>query len=420
MNETMKGKRLAVFGANNITQEVMDYAHAHGITVLSVSNDPNAAMHKVSDEAYVLDNTDEEVMMKFFKQQRVDGFLSCSTETVIRKNLHFLVKTPYYYYIQLKAWNVLMSKERFKEYSKQFGIEVCPTYRIEDEDINFPVVVKPTEGCNAFGMTFCRHREELTAAVREAKRKSLGTGDYICEKFLQGTMFFLYLWRQRGKTYVASTSHFIDYDFDYTNNWTPFLQIFPADEEDIIRKTLSAPLSAMFDELGVEDGSCFFQGIIEDGIPYIIDTGFRLPGTMDYRVIKKEKGVDLVGSHIQHALTGRFGEDFSALETPFQHHHAILSVGLKNGVIGKILGMDAVADIPGVYSVHQYRKEGDVITRSGFTVHQDLCRVFVEAPDKAELIKRIQKMLDLIQVENDKGENMLRDYSEGWQDYFKK
>jgi len=29
-------------------------------------------------------------------------------------------------------------------------------------------------------------------------------------------------------------------------------------------------------------------------------------------------------------------------------------------------------------------------------------------------------MLDLIQVENDKGENMLRDYSEGWQDYFKK
>ena len=419
MKETMNGKRLAVFGGNFITREIMDYAHAHGITVLSVSNDPNAAMHKVSDEAYVLNNTDEELMMKFFKEQRVDGILSCSTETVIRKNIDFIVKTPYYYYAPLDAWNILMSKERFKEYSKQFGIQVCPSYRIEDKDIKFPVVVKPTEGCNAFGMTYCQRREELIAAVEEARKKSLGTGDYICEKFLQGAMFLFYLWRQRGKTYVASTSRFIDYDFNYANNWTPFLQIFPANEENIIRDTLFAPLSKMFDELGVEDGSCFFQGIVEDGIPYIIDTGFRLPGSMDYRIIKKEKGVDLIGSHIQHALTGRFGDDFSALETPFQHYHAILSVGLKNGLISKIRGVDAIADIPGVYYVHQYRKEGDVMTRSGFTVHQDLCRVYVEAPDKAELLKRIQEMLDLIQVENDKGENMLRDYPEGWQDYFK-
>lgn len=419
MNETMKGKRLAVFGGNFITREIMDYAHAHGITVLSVSNDPNAAMHKVSDEQYVLNNTDEELMMKFFKEQRVDGILSCSTETVIRKNIDFIVKTPYYYYAQPEAWHILMSKERFKEYSKQFGIQVCPSYRIEDENIKFPVVVKPTEGCNAFGMTFCRRREELTSAVEEARKKSLGTGDYICEKFLQGAMFLFYLWRQRGKTYVASTSRFIDYDFNYTNNWTPFLQIFPANEENIIRNTLFTPLSTMFDELGVENGSCFFQGIVEDGIPYIIDTGFRLPGSMDYRIVKKEKGVDLIASHIQHALTGRFGEDFSALETPFQHYHAIMSIGLKNGVISKIRGVDAIADIPGVYYVHQYRKEGDVMTRSGFTVHQDLCRVYVEAPNKAELLKRTETILNLIQVENDKGENMLRDYPAGWQDYFK-
>lgn len=419
MNETMKGKRLAVFGGNFITDEIMDYAHAHGITVLSVSNDPNAALHKVSDEQYVLNNTDEELMMKFFKEQRVDGILSCSTETVIRKNIDFIVKTPYYYYVQPEAWNILMNKERFKEYSKQFGIQVCPSYRIEDENIKFPVVVKPTEGCNAFGMTYCRHREELISAVDEARKKSLGTGDYICEKFLQGPMFFFYLWRQMGKTYVASTSRFIDYDFNYTDNWTPFLQIFPAKEEGIIKKSLFAPLSAMFDELGVENGSGFFQGIVEDGIPYIIDTGFRLPGSMDYRVVKKEKGVNLIGSHIQHALTGKFGDDFSALETPFLNYHAILSVGLKNGVIGKIRGMDTIADIPGVYYVHQYRNEGDVMTRSGFTVHQDLCRVYVEASDKIELLNLIQKMVDLIQVENDKGENMLRDYPEGWQDYFK-
>ena len=419
MNETMKGKRLAVLGANNIADEIMDYAHTHGITVLSVGNNPDAAMHKVSDEQYVMNNTDEELMLNFFKEQRVDGVLSISLEKIVRKSINLMARTSFFYYAKPGPWSILMSKQRFKEYSQKFGIKVTPTYRIEDENIQFPVVVKPTEGSNAFGMTFCRSRDELLPAVEEAREKSLGTGNYICEKFLKGYMFLFYLWRQRGKTYVASTSRFIDYDFNYANNWTPFLQVFPGKGEDIIKNELFAPLSAMFDELGVENGSCFFQGIVENGIPYIFDTGFRLPGSMDYRIVKKEKGIDLIGCHIQHALTGEFGDDFSALETPFQHYYAILSIGLKNGVIGKICGMDTIADIPGVYHVHQYRKEGDVMTKSGYTVLQDLCRVYIEAPDKAELLKRIQKIVDLIQVENDKGENMLRDYPEGWQDYFK-
>lgn len=415
----MKGKRLAVFGANNITQEVMDYSHAHGITVLSVSNDPNAAMHKVSDEQYIMDSTCEEQLMKFFKEQRVDGILSCSAERVIRKSVDFLAKTPYHYYAKPKAWHVLMNKQRFKEYSKRFGIKVTPNYRIEDPNIQFPVVVKPAEGAGSIGVTPCHSKEDLASAVEKAIHNSLGVSDYICEKLLQGNIFQLYLWRQRGKTYMASTSGYIAYDLVPGRSHGCVLQIYPAKGENIIYNKLYAPLSAMFDELEVENGSCFFQGIIEDGIPYIFDTGFRLPGSMDYRCVKREKGVDLIGCHIQHALTGRFGEDFSALETPFQHCYAVFSPGLKDGLIDKIRGLDAIADVPGVYCIYRYRKEGDVMTMSGYPVRQDLCRIYVEAPDKNELLKRIHTMMDLLQVENDKGENMLRDYPDGWQDYFK-
>ena len=415
---TMSGKRLAVFGANNITQEVMDFAHTHGITVLSVSSDPNAAMHKVSDEQYIMDSTDEKLMMKFFKEQKVDGILSCSAEMVIRKSVDFLAKTPYYYYAKPEAWHLLMNKQRFKEYSKQFGIKVTPNYRLEDKDIKFPVIVKPVDGAGSIGVTICHNREELDSAVKKALSKSPDANEYICEKCLEGDVFQLFLWRQKGKTYLASVSGYIAYDLVPGRRQGCVLQIYPAKGENIIYNKLYAPLSAMFDELGVEDGSCFFQGIIEDDIPYIFDTGFRLPGSMDYRVVKKEKGIDLIGCYIQHALTGKFGDDFSALETPFQHCCAVYSPGLKNGVIGKIRGLDAIANVPGVYYIHQYRKEGDEITMSGYPVLQDLCRIYIEAPDKAELLKRIQTMMNLLQVENEKGENMLRDYPAGWQDYF--
>lgn len=418
VDRTKITNRLAVFGGNNITQEIMDFAHANNIFVLSVSNDPNAAMHKVSDEQYCLDCTNEELMMNFFKEQRVDGVLSISSERVIRKTVDFMAKTAFHYYAKPQQWNILMNKKVFKEYSKKFGLKVTPNYQIEDENITFPVIVKPAEGAGAIGVTKCHNYEEMVSAVQLALSKSHGAGDYICEKYINGDMFQLYIWRQKGKTYVASTSEFVLYDLVPGRRRGCIFQIYPASRESIYSQ-LYEPLSHILDELGVDDGSCFFQGMIEDGIPYIIDVGFRLPGSMDFRCVKREKGIDLIGCHIQYALSGKFGNDFSALEKPFQHCYTVFSPALKNGQICKIRGMEAIEAHPGVYNVKQYVKEGDVMKMSGYPIRQDLCRIFIEAPSKVELRKRIETIIGLLQVENEKGENMLRDYPAGWQDYFK-
>ena len=87
-SEELKGKRLAVFGANNVVDEVTAYARKHGIVLVSVGNVPEAPMHQVSDEQYYMDCTDEAAMLRFFKEKHIDGLLSCSGEMGI--NLQFL------------------------------------------------------------------------------------------------------------------------------------------------------------------------------------------------------------------------------------------------------------------------------------------------------------------------------------------
>ena len=42
--ESLKGKRLAVFGANHVTEEVTAFARRHGIVLVSVGNVPEAPM----------------------------------------------------------------------------------------------------------------------------------------------------------------------------------------------------------------------------------------------------------------------------------------------------------------------------------------------------------------------------------------
>ncbi|MBR6974920.1 MAG: hypothetical protein IKH80_09900 [Bacteroidaceae bacterium] len=409
--ENLKGKRLAVFGANNVTEEVTAFARRHGIVLVSVGNVPEAPMHQVSDEQYYLDCTDETVMLPFFKEKRIDALLSCSGEMVIRKSVGWMAKTGFNYIATPHQWDVLMNKQHFKEACIRYGIPAIPSFRLEDEDIPFPVIVKPVDNGGSFGITVCRNRSEMKEAIAKAIKNST-VGEYLCEKFIEGPYFQFEIWRQNGKSYFPYTKGRVFYPAIGQSPRQPFIDLYPSSEADVISR-LYEPMSQLFDDLGIDNGSCMFQGIISNGVPYIMDNAYRLSGGMDFRVVHEDKGIDLVACYMQHALTGQFGEDFaqtlnSQLST-FNFHYATICIGLKNGQITRIKGIDAVRQLPFVYSLYQYYHEGDNMQYSGIFL-QTLCRIFVRANSRQELQSNINTILGLIEVEGTDGNSLLRDY----------
>lgn len=406
-SEGLKGKRLAVFGAGNVVDEVTAFSRQHGIVLVSVGNVPEAPMHQVSDEQYYLDCTDEAVILPFFKEKRIDGLLSCSGEMVIRKSVGFIGKTGFHYYATPHQWDVLMNKRHFKDAQLRYGMPAIPAYRLEDADIPFPVVVKPVDSGGSFGVSICQNRTEMEEAIVKAIQNST-VGEYLCEKFLEGPYFQFEIWRQNGKSYFPYTKGRVFYDAVGDSPHQPFIDFYPSKEADIITQ-LYKPMSRLFDDLGVNDGSCMFQGIISEGIPYIMDNAFRLSGGMDFRVIHQDKGIDLVACYMQHALTGQFGDDFSKLNLNLNSKYATLCIGLRNGYISSIRGIDAIRQMPCVYSLHQYYHEGDTMQNSGNFL-QVLCRIFVQANDEQELQQHIKTILSLIEVEDDDGQSLLLDF----------
>ncbi len=405
--ESLKGKRLAVFGANTVTEEVTAFARRHGIVLVSVGNVPEAPMHQVSDEQYYLDCTDETVMLPFFKEKHIDALLSCSGEMVIRKSVGWIAKTGFHYHVTPRQWDVLMNKQHFKEACIRYGMPAIPAFRLEDEDIPFPVIVKPVDNGGSFGITVCRNRTEMKEAIAKAIKNST-VGEYLCEKFIEGPYFQFEIWRQNGKSYFPYTKGRVFYDAIGTSPQQPFLDLYPSPEADIIKR-LYEPMLHLFDDLGIDNGSCMFQGIISDGVPYIMDNAFRLSGGMDFRVVHEDKGIDLIACYMQHALTGQFGEDFSALAEPLHHQYATICIGLKNGHITRIKGIDAVRQLPFVYGLFQYYHEGDTMQYSGLFL-QVLCRIFVRADSRQELQSSINTILGLIEAEGTDGNSLLRDY----------
>ena len=407
----LKGKRLAVFGANNVTEEVTAFARRHGIVLVSVGNVPEAPMHQVSDEQYYLDCTDETVMLPFFKEKRIDGLLSCSGEMVIRKSVGWVTKTGFNYTATPHQWDVLMNKQHFKEACIRYGMPAIPAFRLEDEDIPFPVIVKPVDNGGSFGITVCHDRTEMKEAIAKAIKNST-VGEYLCEKFLEGPYFQFEIWRQNGKSYFPYTKGRVFYPAIGHSPTQPFIDLYPSLEADIISQ-LYDPMSRLFDDLGVSNGSCMFQGIISDGVPYIMDNAFRLSGGMDFRVVHEDKGIDLVACYMQHALTGQFGDDFSQTLTshlsPLTSQYATLCIGLKNGHIHTIRGIDNLRQLPYVYSLFQYYHEGDTMQYSGIFL-QVLCRIFVKADNDMELKHYINTILSILEVEDENGHSLLLDY----------
>jgi biotin carboxylase len=364
-------------------------------------------MHQASDEQYYMDCTDEAAMLRFFKEKHIDALLSCSGEMVIRKTVGFIGKTGFHYHVTPEQWDVLMNKQHFKEVCPRYGMPAIPAFRSEDKDIPFPVIVKPVDNGGSFGITVCHSQTEMEEAIAKAIQNST-VGEYLCEKFMEGPYFQFDIWRQNGKSYFPYTKGRVFYDAIGQSPCQPFLDLYPSPEADIISR-LYEPMSRLFDDLCIDNGSCMFQGIISDGVPYIMDNAFRLSGGMDYRVVHEDKGIDLVACYMQHALTGQFGDDFSALSEPLHSRYATICIGLKNGYITRIKGIDAVRQLPFVYSLYQYYHEGDTMQYSGLFL-QVLCRIFVRANSRQELQANINTVLGLIEVEGADGNSLLRDY----------
>ncbi len=403
----VEGKRLALFGGNNIEEEVTRFRQKYHISVISFGNDPNARMHQYSDEQCYVDCTDEKIMHQMLKEKRIDGILCCSSEGIIRKAIGFLNHCDYRFYATEDQWNMLMNKRNFKELLKKHHLPAIPEY---NEKAEFPIVVKPADNGGSFGITVCDNEEELEKAIEFARINS-SSGQVLCEKFLDGEYFQFEIWMQNGKSYLPYVKERIFYPPIGNLPCQPFADIYPSKNIAIVQNELFSGIADIMRECRVENGACMFQGIIQNGVPYIMDTAFRLSGGMDYRMVEKEKGIDLVEAHIQYALTGEFGENFTPLEYPFQHQYVTVCIGLKNGIIAKISGVEEIRNLSSVYDIQQYYQEGDQMIHSGRFL-QTAFRVFMKSEEKEIILHDIETIYRTLQILDSEGKSLLLDVPE--------
>ena len=182
--DSLQGKRLLLLGSNLWKDDIKRFARENGIYLIFAGLYPGP-LDDIADEYYRIDTTDPSVMIPFIKELNIDGVFMGGSELIISKSCDYINQLGYPCYCTKHQWDLLQDKKAFKDLCKKYKVPTVPEYGIDDKlsEKDFPVIVKPVDGCGSRGITVCHTQDEFEKAKAKALEDS-PTKQILIEKYI--------------------------------------------------------------------------------------------------------------------------------------------------------------------------------------------------------------------------------------------
>ena len=188
----------------------------------------------------------------------------------------------------------------------------------------------------------------------------------------------------------------------------PVAYTFPSKYLEKYQHTLNHKVIDMLKSIGIKNGIIFIQSFIENGNCIFYETGYRLSGILEYKLINHACNIDLMGMMIKFALTGKMSNGANNINPNFHNHYCNITFNAKPGIIGEVQGIEEVLRIPNVIDAVFTYEKGDIIPVEALgTRGQVVARVWAFAKTKLDLVDTADKIRRTIKVFSPEGKNIL-------------
>ncbi len=388
-------KRLLVLAAGILQITVIKKAKAMGYYVIAADGDLNARGFNYADKAICANITDEEVMLKIAREEKVDGVIHpCSEVSMnvmgrINEELRLAGITK----VQaIRSTNKHLMRKAFEAGNAPSPKSIL-TESAEDawnhmqHDFDgTDAILKPSRNSGSRGIakvTRDMPKEDFVKAydiaLEESRDKSV-----LIEQFIEGPEFSIEIIVWNGKVNVLTVTdkktteapHFVELGHNQPS-------CFSAEEVETLKAAAVDGVKA----LGVNNCACHAEAKLQGGKAYLMEIGARLGGDfISTELTHLSTGVDMVAAAVDVALG--IEPNLSVKEEP--KGACIRYFCPKPGKLVSISNTEVLND-PRVYKKKIYVQEGDMIPE----VTSSLCRsghviVTEETPQKAiELAEKL-------------------------------
>ena len=412
MNNNLEGKRLLILGGMRISCEIVRKAKEMGIYTLvadynKIEDSPGK---QIADEAVDLSVIDVDAVVDYIKNNAIDGVFVGFNDMLLPYYAEICEKTELPCYGSKNQFETLIAKDRYKALCRQFGVPTIPEYDINDEHIQYPVLVKPVDSSGSRGITICHNRQELDEAV-EIGRKASKTGKVLIERYMDGREVTVFWTFQDGNYYLSALGNrHVKHNQGQNVIPLPVGYTFPSVFLPKYRAEVEENCKAMFRHLGLKDGMVFMQCKVENGTCYVYDIGYRLTGSLEYKILERVCGYNPLEMMICHALTGKMSNESIADKAMPEFKTPAFNVSClcAPGTIMGITGIDEVKAMPEVEDVVIAHTPGETITEQmKGLLAQITVRVLGSVDDKEHLLPVMQKIDNTIHIVGSNGEELL-------------
>lgn len=411
-NKDLKGKKLLILGGDNLTKDIVTTAQKMGVYVIvtdwyDVSRSPAKL---IADEYWTVSIEDSDTLSEKISEQHVDGILTGFTDSYLLPYQHLCEKTGLPCYGTKEQFELFISKDRYKEMCGRYGVPTIEQYEEDDENMKFPVLVKPVDSSGSRGIKICNNREELEEAISISKEASR-QGKVIIERYMdcpEATVFWLFI---DGEYYLTMIGNrHVKHNQKGNVIPLPVGYTFPSYLTPKYKEFVEDNAKKMFKAAGIRNGMMFMQCKVEDGMCYVYDIGYRLTGSREYNIQEKVCGYNPLAMLIHFALTGRMSNEEIAdkIDAVKMKPSFNVSCLCAPGTIKDITGVDEVRCFPEVIDVAYAHMPGQTITDAmKGLLAQITVRVLGAVESKEQLWPIMQKVGETIHFIGNEGEELM-------------
>lgn len=303
--------KIAILGASYLQLPLIEKAKDMNIETHCFAWDNDYAVCKyVSDYFYPISVLDKEIVLRKCKEINIDGITTIATDICVPTISYVASKmnlTANSIQASLLSTNKFLMRQAFEKQKLSSPKSICVESfdDLDFKDLNFPMIVKPTDRSGSRGVKKAESIDELKKGIFNALKISF-ENKAIVEEFIDGIEVSVESISWKGKHYVLAVTDKV------TTNHPHFVEIEhhqPSSLDDNLIQNIKTETHKVLNALGIEYGASHTEyKITKDGNVFIIETGARMGGDfIGSNLIELSTGYDYIKGVIEIAL-GYFNE----------------------------------------------------------------------------------------------------------------
>ena len=387
-------KKLLILGGVQAACDIVRKAQEMGIYTIVTDwyEENHSPAKKIADKSYMISIADIDEIVKMIKEENISGIITGFTDSYLEYYYKICKAANLPCYGTLEQFEICTNKDKFKKICQKYEVPIIPEY--ENENIKYPVVVKPVDNSGSRGVFRCYNEKELVDSYNQALEFS-PSKKVLIERCIEGQHVNMYYTIINGKPILSAMADRYVYFPDKNVAPQPNGLMHPSKHLDEYLQKVDKKVKNMFKELKMQNGVVFVEGFYEQGEFMIYEIGYRLNGGSTFFLINKCCGYNQLEMLINYAIYGKMTENtnINELENPsFNGKIGFnLVISLKQGTISEIKGIEEIKQINEVENIVQMHHEGDKLNSMG-TTSQIFAHILIVANNKENLIDVINNI----------------------------